>query len=292
MTSDHEMQPAQAIALARAQWARSGGPACESCHALRASHTLRLIILALQHETQRLSAAEDVVSVVEAHQRQEEEEEALQTEVEGIPSVVDPTGRLQLLGTGGFRRLRDGFASQELCTRLRAACTAAMVQTFQRGGQTTLSVVPALQDRLGSYGDPTAYATLVELLERVREVATEDLSAAQSPSCMQGGETLHHRGSLLIRLCAPKDMDEVAPASWGMEAVQPYWSPHVDQHNVREYDVSALVYLSTCRTDFDGGRFAFHDEAGDAILEPRAGQLLTFSSGAVACGPRASHAQA
>ena len=40
---------------------------------------------------------------------------------------------------------------------------------------------------------------------------------------------------------------------------QPYWSAHVDQHNVAWYDVSALLYLSDAGVDFEGGAFAFHD---------------------------------
>ena len=40
---------------------------------------------------------------------------------------------------------------------------------------------------------------------------------------------------------------------------QPYWSAHVDQHNVPFYDVSALLYLSDAEVDFEGGAFAFHD---------------------------------
>ena len=40
---------------------------------------------------------------------------------------------------------------------------------------------------------------------------------------------------------------------------QPYWSAHVDKHNVPFYDVSALLYLCDAGVDFEGGTFAFHD---------------------------------
>ena len=45
------------------------------------------------------------------------------------------------------------------------------------------------------------------------------------------------------------------------------------------YDVSAVLYLSTLGSEFDGGAFAFHDADGDTPLSPTAGTLLTFSAG-------------
>eukprot|EP00966_Prymnesium_polylepis_P066395 1541280-Prymnesium_polylepis.1 len=172
-----------------------------------------------------------------------------------------------------------------------------MVQCFRRGGQTTLSLVPAVRERLAGCGDAHAYGLLFDLLERARKAAELDLRTAAGPCCRTcgtpsdesgegagGGEeqrgTLYHRGALLIRLSAPEHAEEVGAACWGCTPHQPYWSPHIDQHNVREYDVSALIYLTTHGEDFEGGVFAFHDTAADAVLRPTAGQLLTFSSGA------------
>jgi len=48
--------------------------------------------------------------------------------------------------------------------------------------------------------------------------------------------------------------------------------PHVDKANQGRYDYSAVVYLTTKGADFDGGDFAFHDECGDSVVEPRAGR--------------------
>ena len=62
--------------------------------------------------------------------------------------------------------------------------------------------------------------------------------------------------------------------------MQAYWEPHVDTHNVAYYDVSAVLYLASHADQFDGGAFAFHDADGDMPVYPKAGELLTFSSGA------------
>ena len=56
------------------------------------------------------------------------------------------------------------------------------------------------------------------------------------------------------------------------------YAPHVDKANMPEYDVSALPYLSTAGTDFEGGLFAFNDPAHGCLVEPRAGRLLAFES--------------
>ena len=60
---------------------------------------------------------------------------------------------------------------------------------------------------------------------------------------------------------------------------QPYWSAHVDQHNVPFYDVSALLYLCDAGVDFEGGAFAFKDHDGDEVVEPRVGRCVLFASG-------------
>ena len=53
---------------------------------------------------------------------------------------------------------------------------------------------------------------------------------------------------------------------------QPYWSAHVDQHNVAWYDVSALLYLSDVRSGADGCMVVMrHRETNQTIkLQPQA----------------------
>ena len=46
-----------------------------------------------------------------------------------------------------------------------------MVQAFRRGGQTTLSLEPALDARLRGCGQPRAFAEIAALLERIRGLA-------------------------------------------------------------------------------------------------------------------------
>ena len=58
-----------------------------------------------------------------------------------------------------------------------------------------------------------------------------------------------------------------------------YWNAHVDKANIPTYDYSALLYLNTHGADFAGGELAFLDDDADRIVEPRAGRLVTFTSG-------------
>ena len=296
------------LATADKQWVCSGGPLNPVCRVQRTVHNLRLAHLSLSHRIHGLSGGGAPACSAGARCRALDCPAPAEVSIESDPVVeFGQSGKLLSAGETGFRRLRDSFAPEEVCIRIRAAATVAMLQSFRRGGQTTLSLVPAVRERLLGCGDDEVYPMLLQLLERARLAAIDDLHKSRSPRCRtcgsvatphepagatasdliappadqgDGAATLHHRGALLIRLSSPQDAEAVGGASWGFEPHQPYWSPHIDQHNVRDYDVSALLYLTTWGDDFSGGTFAFHDEAHDAALRPQAGQLLTFSSGA------------
>ena len=104
--------------------------------------------------------------------------------------------------------------------------------------------------------------------------------ATAEDSTEDSAQPLHHRGALLVRLLPPDEAEATAPACWALPARQDYWEPHVDQHNAADYDVSAVLYLTSQDVDFRGGSFAFHDADHDVAVAPRQGHLLTFSSGA------------
>lgn len=84
--------------------------------------------------------------------------------------------------------------------------------------------------------------------------------------------------SLLAKLSPPsrKDLEE---NPLGAEQGYGYWAPHIDKANVPDYDVSAILYLSTMGEQFSGGAFAFNDADADRIVEPKMGRLLLFDSG-------------
>ena len=85
--------------------------------------------------------------------------------------------------------------------------------------------------------------------------------------------------SLLAKLSPPsrKDLEE---NPLGAEQTYGYWAPHIDKANVPDYDVSAILYLSTMGEQFSGGAFAFNDADADRLIEPKMGRLLLFDSGA------------
>ena len=87
---------------------------------------------------------------------------------------------------------------------------------------------------------------------------------------------VYNAGSLLTRIWAvdkiPDDGMDVAP---GHE----YSGPHVDKANRASYDYSALLYLNTHGSEFEGGEFAFIDAGDDKLVHPIQGRLLTFTSG-------------
>ena len=58
-----------------------------------------------------------------------------------------------------------------------------------------------------------------------------------------------------------------------------YWWPHADKLNTAHYDWSGLLYLSEAGLDFDGGDFAFLDDAA-AAAAPAAGEGAGAGAGA------------
>ena len=160
-----------------------------------------------------------------------------------------------------FRRVRDFFAIEDECRELVQATENAMQNLFHRGGTTSLAPShKQSQERLGLNG-----ALIFEYLQhktRLQIMRDYNLSA------------LYLSGALLTRLIADPPVDK-----WDMDPGHIYWNAHVDKANIPTYDYSALLYLSTMGTDFEGGELVFIDDDSDRIVHPRAGRLVTFTSG-------------
>ena len=63
-----------------------------------------------------------------------------------------------------------------------------------------------------------------------------------------------------------------------------YWHSHIDRENTEHYHYSGLLYLSTYKQNFTGGRLGFQDAQTDGapahtIVEPRMGRVALFTSG-------------
>lgn len=232
-------------AMACEQWLASGGPDGEDFRCQQTIHCLHLMSIGMSWHVQQLSHPACASHRSRQPWMPEPKDEPIIKQMTTIEA--QPVEDLQLL-VKGFRRLRSSFASDAECHRLRAAATTAMVQCFRRGGQTTLSVVPSLRERLSRCGDEGAYALVHRLVERARSAAELDLrqtAQARGASAKPHECCLHHRGALLIRLSSPENALSVGAACWGFEPHQPYWIPHVDQHNVADYHVSSLLYLTS-----------------------------------------------
>jgi predicted 2-oxoglutarate/Fe(II)-dependent dioxygenase YbiX len=160
-----------------------------------------------------------------------------------------------------WRRLQDGVASEMETARAAKAAQAAMKGLFHQGGATSLVPDAAAQRRLGAGG--------LALMDSLRARAREHIAAAANLTA-----PLYDSGALLMRLDA-----EFADDAYEVNHSHAYWNPHVDKANIASYDYSALLYLNAQGNAFEGGDFAFVDEDDDKTVAPRAGRLLTFTSG-------------
>ncbi len=286
--------------FAAACWERLRGGGGDAERADREVFTLSLTLLALQHEIGLLSGASTpVADIGRTTARDADDPAPMEEDTDGEPlSFADAKSDTWLSpppAGHGFRRMRSRFVSDDECAALRSCLTLASVGAFRRGGQTTLSLVPELRERLAACGHGATYELLLAVAERIRAAATEDAATCTDlprgdacPVCglsstrsgPAASRPLHHRGTLLIRLLPPESADDDAPCCWGLEPHQPYFAAHVDKHNAPSYDVSAVLYLSTQGEHFEGGYFAFHDDDADVMVRPTQGGLLTFTSGA------------
>ncbi|XP_039262518.2 2-oxoglutarate and iron-dependent oxygenase domain-containing protein 3-like [Styela clava] len=57
-----------------------------------------------------------------------------------------------------------------------------------------------------------------------------------------------------------------------------YWHKHIDKIQYGSFDYTSLLYLTSYKKDFEGGRFIF-DDANSVIIEPKRGRLSFFTSG-------------
>ena len=230
------------------------------------------------------------------------------------------------------RHVIDGLFDDEDCARLAAAAAGLEILRAADGEAS----VAALGDVGASVLGTEAHALMKNLLRTMTSAARGammtddgDGDGAREPGVGQttdpergtgGGRErgLFPVGGLLTHIVpgTTEGRDGRKRASGATRVVDPvtgdahgYWSAHVDKANVPEYDVSAVLYLSTGAppqpgaatgedgegtqrggTHFTGGAFTFMDAEGDgvggvggvgvsAVVTPRRGRLIVFSSG-------------
>lgn len=59
-----------------------------------------------------------------------------------------------------------------------------------------------------------------------------------------------------------------------------YWHTHIDKIQYGSFDYTSLLYLTSYKKDFEGGRFIFDEKNNETmIIEPKRGRLSYFTSG-------------
>lgn len=306
-------------APAERKWRSSGGHAAERIAAsddavtvYREACILQLMALALDAENSKLTdcirarnavATRGVGSLGEARPRPKAVEgddytdgSALQARLveanvrDDKPTVALASGVHVVTGARGRatrRAVVDRFAEPDECAMVAAAAVAALAGGFSRCGQSTLGISPALAQRLSpaaaaeAGATPRAMQLLYELVERARRRVASEFGVQAE---------LHVSDAQVARLQpvahAPHARADGLPShdAWDVGLARAdtfsYWRPHVDQESVRSYEYSALLYLDEHGEDFEGGRLVLHDVDVDHVVEPHAGRLLLFESGA------------
>ena len=251
------------------------------------------------------------------------------------------------------RHVVDGVWPADRCGALASSTASALAPLRDRHGEASVAALGwASRDVLGD----DAFAEMRDALREMRREAERVFSFGRPEASVRGdeaspnGETGRDRenttvatgkarrlfpvGALLTHIVPARvegtpghvaerleDVFEknAPPATPRASDARGYWSPHVDKANVPEYDVSAILYLSTGaktspaaeasearaaettpRAEFSGGSLVFLDESGGSAddetnehgvalcgragtrarrVTPRRGRLVVFASG-------------
>lgn len=182
-----------------------------------------------------------------------------------------PTLWMDSLDADRGRHLYDGITSRAEADRARIAAMRAMERACDSdgdGGRLFPPNVPAAEALLGS----SEFALFKVLHERICAKVCEECD----PSAKSVGSLvswISGEGS------SCDSTDDLRSFNWMTDPIAGTYAPHIDKANRPEYDISALLYLSTHGEDFGGGCFAFNDPDADRLVAPVAGRLLIFGSG-------------
>ena len=201
------------------------------------------------------------------------------------PAVLCRTSAELLMNEApAHRHLWDSVASVEECQRAVEVAQRAMLRCCDNDGDHGKLFPPHVPEASHFLGDD-GFALFSELRQRVALQAAAAcgpvVPAASLLSWISGSAAAIDAGGA-------SDADaggandaggELRSYDWRRDATHGTFAPHVDQANQADYDISALLYLSTFGVDFRGGLFAFNDTDCDRLVEPKAGRLLAFSSG-------------
>lgn len=162
------------------------------------------------------------------------------------------------------RAVLDDIATSRECALAIGIAAAGMGDDVGIGGETILIANPpsSLQRSLGEVASRLVAIFTWRLQERVRSELGEE-------------RPLYLAGALLAQT-QPRGKSSAAAGS--SDGYDPN-SAHVDRANVSSYDYSAVLYLNTQSDAFEGGDFAFVDEAVDEVVQPRTGRCVLFPSG-------------
>ena len=182
------------------------------------------------------------------------------------------------------RHLWDSVASVEECQRAVELAQRAMRRCCDNDGDHGKLFPPHVPEASHFLGDD-GFALFSDLRQRVAlQVAAACgpvVPVASLLSWISGSAaTIDAGGASDAGAGGSSDAGgELRSYDWRRDATHGTFAPHVDQANQSDYDISALLYLSTFGVDFHGGLFAFNDTDCDRLVEPKAGRLLAFSSG-------------
>ena len=160
------------------------------------------------------------------------------------------------------RQLWEDVASPAECTAAVQVGMRAMKQCCDSDGDDGRLFPPAAAEAIPLLGAEGA-ALFADLRGRVEQRVIQEYGQAEQVATLLSWISSARPPIAETRQLTSFDWTQHAGCAKGCEGT---YAPHVDKANVPDYDISALLYLSTAGDDFTGGLFAFNDPDRDRLV--------------------------
>lgn len=175
----------------------------------------------------------------------------------------------------GYTVVDDIFTRNEIDT-LQRLLLGGMAHGGSKGGASVLDL------HSGALSKGDKFVNIYKYLDsdKLREILpSEDIAVFAAVKSKIHQSIAEHFGLERDRLTLtnPSFFSRMTPTPAQTDHDE-YWHQHIDKIQYGSFDYTSLIYLADYGTDFTGGRFVF-DNKDNAIIEPKAGRLVFFTSG-------------
>ena len=173
------------------------------------------------------------------------------------------------------RGVRDGLISKEDALILIDLLLRGMEYGGSSGGASILDLHSGALSQKNNFVNIYKFVEREKLAEIFTEKSMKVYKEVKEKIKMLISDTFGLDSSLL-HLTSPTFFSKMTSQQAATKHDE-YWHSHIDKIQYGSFDYTSLLYLSTYKKDFEGGRFIFDKD--QVVIEPALGRVSFFTSG-------------